>query len=94
LAFLLHHVRVPEHLKRVSFIAPENDVAIICHCEAVRDTTIVEAITAGACSVDDVRAVCGAATSCGGCVSAVETLVDLHGGGTTDELSKVLAHAR
>ena len=54
-------------------------MAIICHCEVVRDRDIVAAIQAGAQSVDDVRTVCGAASGCGDCGPAVVELLRRHG---------------
>jgi bacterioferritin-associated ferredoxin len=53
-------------------------VAIICHCEAIRERTIVKAIRHGATSLSDVRMSCGAATSCEGCVDAVLDLIERH----------------
>jgi bacterioferritin-associated ferredoxin len=53
-------------------------VALICHCEAIRERTIVKAIRHGASSLADVRAMCGAATGCQGCVDAVCELLDRH----------------
>jgi bacterioferritin-associated ferredoxin len=53
-------------------------VALICHCEAIRERTIVRAIRHGAVSLADVRSICGAATSCEGCVDAVCDLIERH----------------
>ncbi len=53
-------------------------MALICHCEAVRDRAIVKAIHRGACTLDDVQAACGAATRCGGCEPAVLDLLERH----------------
>jgi bacterioferritin-associated ferredoxin len=53
-------------------------VAIICHCEAVKERTIVESIRRGASSVCDVADSCGAASRCGGCWASVEELVARH----------------
>jgi NAD(P)H-nitrite reductase large subunit len=42
-------------------------MAIICHCNVVRERTIQKAIRRGAVTVEDIQAECGAATRCGGC---------------------------
>jgi len=55
-------------------------MAIVCHCEVVRDRTIVKAIHRGALTLADVQAACGAGTSCGGCAPAVMDLLDRHCG--------------
>jgi bacterioferritin-associated ferredoxin len=48
---------------------------LVCHCNAVTDRAIREAVRAGACSTDAVAAVCGAAAGCGGCQELVECIV-------------------
>jgi bacterioferritin-associated ferredoxin len=53
-------------------------VAIICHCEAVKERAIVESIRRGASSVCEVADACGAASRCGGCRESVEALVMRH----------------
>jgi bacterioferritin-associated ferredoxin len=53
-------------------------VAIICHCEAVKERAIVDSIRRGARSVCEVADVCGAASRCGGCWDSVEELVARH----------------
>ena len=53
-------------------------MALVCHCEAVRERTIVKAIRAGASTVDDVTRACGAGGGCGGCRPAIEQLIDCH----------------
>jgi bacterioferritin-associated ferredoxin len=58
-------------------------VAIICHCEAVKERTIVESIRRGASSVCEVADSCGAASRCGGCWESVEDLVARHATGVT-----------
>ena len=42
-------------------------MAIVCHCNAVRERTIQKAIRRGAMTVEEVQAECGAAARCGGC---------------------------
>jgi bacterioferritin-associated ferredoxin len=44
----------------------------------MRRRTIVRAIRHGATSLADVRSICGAATSCEGCVDAVCDLIERH----------------
>ena len=39
----------------------------VCHCRAVTDGEIREAITAGACDLEEVGRRCGAGITCGGC---------------------------
>ena len=53
-------------------------MAIICHCEAVKERTIVESIRRGASSVCEVADMCGAASRCSGCWDSVEDLLDRH----------------
>jgi bacterioferritin-associated ferredoxin len=53
-------------------------VAIICHCEAVKERAIVDSIRRGASSVCEVADVCGAASRCGGCWESVAELVARH----------------
>jgi bacterioferritin-associated ferredoxin len=53
-------------------------MAIICHCEVVKDRTIVKAVRHGACTMAEVQAACGAATRCGACEFAVADLIERH----------------
>ena len=50
---------------------------IICHCNAVSDHAIREAIRAGAASCRAVARRCGAGSFCGGCVPAIDALLEL-----------------
>ena len=59
-------------------------MAIICHCEVVRDRDIVAAIQAGAASLDEVRNVCGAMSGCGACAPAVVDLLRRNGVAVSD----------
>jgi bacterioferritin-associated ferredoxin len=73
-------------------------MAIICHCEGVRDRTIAAAVRRGATDLCSVQAVCGAGTRCEGCVPAVEAIIRRHAGehaGATsdDRRPSSLAHA-
>ena len=47
----------------------------VCGCRAVTDRTIDAAIAAGARTIDDVAARCGAGSSCGGCWPELERLL-------------------
>ncbi|MGI8983987.1 MAG: (2Fe-2S)-binding protein [Acidimicrobiales bacterium] len=51
----------------------------ICHCRAVTDRRICEAIESGACDPDTVRRRCGAGGACGGCLPAVRALLAHYG---------------
>lgn len=53
---------------------------LVCHCHAVNDRTIRDAIRRGACSVQEVGEACGAATGCGGCHAEVEGIVESEAG--------------
>ena len=50
-------------------------MAIVCHCEAVRERTIQRAIRHGATTLEDVHDACGAATRCGGCEPVVRAML-------------------
>jgi bacterioferritin-associated ferredoxin len=50
-------------------------MALICHCRLVSDRQVLAEIQSGAASVADVQERCGAASRCGGCLSAVESLL-------------------
>jgi bacterioferritin-associated ferredoxin len=50
---------------------------IVCHCNAVSDRAIRDAIRAGASSRGAVARRCGAGTYCGGCAPAIDALLDL-----------------
>lgn len=51
----------------------------ICHCRAVTDRRICEAIEAGACDQEDISKRCGAGGACGGCIPAVRALLAHYG---------------
>jgi bacterioferritin-associated ferredoxin len=48
---------------------------LICHCKAVFERRVREAIAAGARDAFDVALACGAGTGCGGCVPTVVRLL-------------------
>jgi bacterioferritin-associated ferredoxin len=53
-------------------------MALVCHCEAVRERAIVKAIRRGATSLADVTAACRAGSQCGGCHPVIEQLLAEH----------------
>lgn len=48
----------------------------MCHCKGVTSRQIDSAIMAGAESVEEIGASCGAGTKCGGCVPLIEMLLE------------------
>lgn len=48
---------------------------LVCHCKAVFERRVREAITAGARNEFDVAIACGAGTGCGGCVPSIIRLL-------------------
>jgi bacterioferritin-associated ferredoxin len=48
---------------------------IVCHCHAVTDRAIRACALKGACSVEEIGDCTGAGTQCGGCHSAIESIV-------------------
>ena len=57
---------------------------IVCHCTAVSDRTVAQAIAAGARDEFDVARACGAGSICGGCVPTVSRLLRSCGGGPVE----------
>jgi NAD(P)H-nitrite reductase large subunit len=53
-------------------------VAIVCHCEVVRDRTIVDAIHDGARTLTEVQEACAVAAGCGGCTPTILALLAEH----------------
>ena len=53
-------------------------MAIVCHCNAVRERTIEKVIRRGATTVEDIQAECGAAARCGGCEPVVRAMLAAH----------------
>lgn len=49
---------------------------VVCHCEVVSDSEVRAAIAGGAHDLDAVTDTCGAAGRCGGCIPAVEDLLE------------------
>jgi bacterioferritin-associated ferredoxin len=50
----------------------------VCHCRAVTDGEIRDAIAAGACDLDEVGRSCGAGITCGGCCPLIQELLAEH----------------
>ena len=50
----------------------------VCHCRAVTDGEIREAISAGACDLEEVGRRCGAGITCGGCCPLIQELLAQH----------------
>ena len=48
---------------------------LVCHCRVVSDRAVRSAISAGATSLSDVAALCGAGSECGGCAPSLEALL-------------------
>ena len=49
---------------------------IVCHCHAVNDRAIRQAVRQGACSLRQVALLCQAGRRCGGCRPAVRQVID------------------
>jgi bacterioferritin-associated ferredoxin len=56
----------------------------VCHCRAVTDRLICEAIEAGACDQESISRRCGAGGACGGCLPAVRALLAHYGLGDNE----------
>ena len=50
---------------------------LVCHCQAVNESTIRRCVAEGARDVQDVREACGAGLGCGGCQPLIDRLVEL-----------------
>jgi bacterioferritin-associated ferredoxin len=50
----------------------------VCHCRAVTDREIEGEVAAGARTIEDLAARCGAGSECGGCWPALEELLHHH----------------
>jgi bacterioferritin-associated ferredoxin len=50
----------------------------VCHCRAVTDREIREAIAAGARDLEQVGRSCGAGITCGGCCPLIQELLAEH----------------
>jgi bacterioferritin-associated ferredoxin len=48
---------------------------IVCHCNAVTDRAILEAVRGGARTRGEVASACSASQCCGGCAPAIDELI-------------------
>lgn len=64
----------------------------ICLCHAVTDSTIVEAMHNGACSVKDLIKELKVATQCGGCFEEVADMVEQYSKQSFEPQELLLAH--
>jgi bacterioferritin-associated ferredoxin len=48
----------------------------VCHCRALTDRDVGEAIAAGARTLDEIGRRCGAGVTCGGCCPLLQELLD------------------
>ncbi len=71
-------------------VAALSDDAEICGCNGVSKGRVIEAIQAGACSLDAVRSTCKASASCGSCTGLVESLLALTLGGEVQSGPKTM----
>jgi bacterioferritin-associated ferredoxin len=51
-------------------------MALLCHCHVVSDHFVEEAIWRGANTAAEVADHCGAGSRCGGCLPAIEALLE------------------
>jgi nitrite reductase (NADH) large subunit len=51
-------------------------MALLCHCNVVSERCVEEAVALGATSLDEVEAICGAGSGCGGCLPALEAMLE------------------
>jgi bacterioferritin-associated ferredoxin len=66
---------------------------IACHCNAVNDRTIRDAIARGAADVATLTARCGAGDDCGSCLPVLERLLSEHPAPATACAARSLAVA-
>jgi len=48
---------------------------IVCHCALVSRSQLLDEMASGATTLDEVARRCGASQQCGGCLSAVERIL-------------------
>lgn len=48
---------------------------IACHCHAVSDRTVMDAVATGATSIEAIGDACDAGSRCGGCHPVLDTLL-------------------
>jgi len=49
---------------------------IVCHCKGISDRAIRKAVREGARSRGDILSACSAGKTCGGCVPAIDEIVE------------------
>lgn len=65
----------------------------VCHCRALTDREIREAIANGARDLDEIGRRCGAGVTCGGCCPLLQELLDDHAGRAAREAAPERATA-
>jgi bacterioferritin-associated ferredoxin len=61
---------------------------IVCFCRGLSESDLRAVVAAGAGTVDDVSAVCGAGTDCGACRMVVEDVVAEAGGASLADVTR------
>jgi len=51
---------------------------IVCSCRRVSDRTVSASVVAGAATIPEVAALCGAGSRCGGCHPELARLIESH----------------
>ena len=54
---------------------------LVCHCAAVNDSAVKQVIDAGAHTIAEITAGCGAGGGCGGCHPVLCRMLDAHARG-------------
>lgn len=49
---------------------------LVCHCEGVTEREVRRAVTAGACTQEEIARRCGAGRQCGGCRPVIDEILD------------------
>src|SRR6266702_8974562 len=62
----------------------------VCHCLALTDREIGEAIAAGARDLDEIGRYCGAGLTCGGCCPLLEELLEQWAAAAAGETSAAI----
>lgn len=61
---------------------------IVCHCHGVTDRVVDAFVSVGMSTTDQLAAVCGAGSDCGGCVDRLAAILE-----AADRVDDVLAQA-
>src|SRR5687767_12219452 len=75
---LVKPVPAPSVDVRAVHTPPRRLSVIVCHCQVVNDTAIVDAVEAGATTLATVCQATGAGRDCGSCVFSVKALLCQH----------------